>query len=228
MPTPSALSFPPGTRSLSTGLPALDEALPGGGLPLGSLIEISGSPSSGRTSLAFSALAAATRRGEEAAYVDGARSFFAPSARRCGVDLERLLVVRPEAPPRRKAAATMEALEAADALLASRGFVLTVIDLTEAPVSPPAQIAFRLARRAQRAEAVLLALTRPPNGHATLLGSAVSLALRVRRVGFRYLPSPHPPCVLGGVKVRVEIRKSKFAPEGPYVDLALSAAPPLA
>src|SRR5437870_617155 len=54
---------------VATDVPGLDAALRGG-LPRGQLSEIAGPRSSGRTSLLFQVVAAATRRGEIAALVD--------------------------------------------------------------------------------------------------------------------------------------------------------------
>src|SRR4029079_38445 len=66
--TPGALAPPP-DRLAPTGSPELDAAL-GGGLRRGHLSEITGVPSSGRSTLAVDAIAAATDRGEAAALAD--------------------------------------------------------------------------------------------------------------------------------------------------------------
>ena len=58
---------------LSSGVTALDAVL-GGGFPRGSLVELCGPASSGRTSLAFSLLAEATERQQACAFVDVADS----------------------------------------------------------------------------------------------------------------------------------------------------------
>ena len=82
---------------LPTGLGALDR-LQEGGLPRGSLIEVSGRRSSGRFALALAALAAATAAGEPAALVDPADQLDPEGARSAGVVLERLLWLRPDQP----------------------------------------------------------------------------------------------------------------------------------
>src|SRR5947207_375927 len=76
-----------------TGVPGIDRSL-GGGLPRGHLSEIVGRRSSGRTSLVYAALAAATSRGEVAAIVDSTDVFDAVSAAEAGVEFSRLLWVR--------------------------------------------------------------------------------------------------------------------------------------
>jgi hypothetical protein len=68
-----------------------------GGLPRGQVSEVVGPSSSGRTSVAWAALAAATRRGESVALVDTFDRFDPPTAHACGIDLSRLLWVRGQA-----------------------------------------------------------------------------------------------------------------------------------
>jgi RecA/RadA recombinase len=57
-----------------SGVMELDAVL-GGGFPRGSLVELCGPASSGRTSLAFSLLAQATERQEACAFVDPTQGF---------------------------------------------------------------------------------------------------------------------------------------------------------
>jgi len=76
-----------------TGIAELDAAL-GGGFPRGSLVELSGAASSGRTSVALSLLARTTQRQESCAFVDVSDSLDAVSLAAAGVDLPRLLWVR--------------------------------------------------------------------------------------------------------------------------------------
>jgi RecA/RadA recombinase len=75
------------------GVAELDAVL-GGGFPRGSLVELCGSTSSGRTGLAFSLLAQATARQEACAFVDVSDSLDPASLAAAGVDLPRLLWVR--------------------------------------------------------------------------------------------------------------------------------------
>lgn len=77
----------------STGIPELDAIL-GGGFPRGSIVELCGSASSGRTSVSFSLLAKATERQETCAYVDVSDSLDPLSLASAGVDLQRLLWIR--------------------------------------------------------------------------------------------------------------------------------------
>jgi hypothetical protein len=76
--------------------PSLDRALRGG-IPRGQLSEVVGPPSSGRTSLAWAVLAAATGRGEWAALIDTFDRFDPETASAAGLVLSRLLWVRGQA-----------------------------------------------------------------------------------------------------------------------------------
>jgi recombination protein RecA len=76
-----------------SGVTELDAVL-GGGFPRGSLVELCGPASSGRTSLAFSLLAQATERQEACAFVDVSDSLDPVSLAASGVDLPRLLWIR--------------------------------------------------------------------------------------------------------------------------------------
>jgi recombination protein RecA len=75
---------------------ALDTYLQGG-LPAGQLSEVVGPASSGRTTLVWQWMAAATRRGDTVALVDTFDRFDPASAVACGIDLDRLLWVRGQA-----------------------------------------------------------------------------------------------------------------------------------
>jgi hypothetical protein len=81
------------TELQSTGISELD-ALLEGGVPRGSIVELCGAGSSGRTSLTFSLLAKATEQQEACAYVDVSDSLDPMSLASAGVDLRRLLWVR--------------------------------------------------------------------------------------------------------------------------------------
>jgi hypothetical protein len=78
------------------GLATLDARILGG-LPRGHVSELIGPASSGRTSLAWTWLGAATARGESVALVDSFDRFDPASGAACGIDLERLLWVRGQA-----------------------------------------------------------------------------------------------------------------------------------
>jgi hypothetical protein len=106
------------SETLSTGVPTVDNFI--GGLPRGSITEIFGRTSSGRTSLMCSLLGYATTHDEICALVDTSNAF-APTAA-VGVDLDRLLWIR--------CASNLEhAFKATDLLLHAGGFGVVVLDL---------------------------------------------------------------------------------------------------
>lgn len=106
------------SETLSTGVPTVDNFI--GGLPRGSITEIFGRTSSGRTSLMCSLLGYATTHDETCALVDTSNAF-APTAA-VGVDLDRLLWIR--------CASNLEhAFKATDLLLHAGGFGVVVLDL---------------------------------------------------------------------------------------------------
>lgn len=108
-----------------TGLPHLDRLLDGG-LPRGELVELVGRSGSGRFAAALTVLATATRAGEAAVLVDLGDHLTPATAARLGIDLERLLWLRPET--------TGDALAAAETAL-NGGFPLVVLDLGTPPVA---------------------------------------------------------------------------------------------
>jgi hypothetical protein len=109
----------PGPAPLGTGLAALD-ALLGGGLHRGELCELLAPPSSGGTAVLRAALGAATRAGELCALVDPADALDPRGAALAGLDLRRLLWVRP--------GTLGHALRACELLLEAR-FALVALDL---------------------------------------------------------------------------------------------------
>ena len=77
----------------STGLQSLDDLL-GGGLLTGALTVVQGGLTSGRGTLVQRVLASAHQ--EVKVYLDVCGTFDAESAARCGVDQERLVIIRPD------------------------------------------------------------------------------------------------------------------------------------
>ena len=80
---------------ISTGALSLDLALGGKGFPRGRIIEIYGPESSGKTTIALHAVAAAQKQGGVAAFIDAEHALDPSWAKRLGVDLEALLVSQP-------------------------------------------------------------------------------------------------------------------------------------
>jgi hypothetical protein len=126
---PGSLAPPP-ERMAPTGSAELDAAL-GGGLRRGHLSEITGPASSGGTSVAVDAMTAAASRGEAVALVDTCDTFDPASAAARGLDLSRVLWVRPG--PSTGADDASRALKAFSLILQAGGFGLVVLDLAGVP-----------------------------------------------------------------------------------------------
>jgi len=123
------------------GLADVDAAVPGG-FPRGAISELAGGPASGKTAVALSLLAGLGRE-ELFAWVDGRGELYPPAAAARGVDLGRLLIVRPAS-----TGGTTAALWAAEALLGSSAFGAVVIDV---PVARAERGWDAMARRLQAA-----------------------------------------------------------------------------
>jgi recombination protein RecA len=113
-------------QGISTGALSLDIALGGRGLPRGRIIEVFGPESSGKTTVALHAVAAAQKQGGVAAYIDAEHALDPGWARRVGVDLESLLVSQPSS--------AEEALKIAEMLIKSNAVDIIVIDSVAALV----------------------------------------------------------------------------------------------
>jgi hypothetical protein len=148
---------------------ALDTCLHGG-LPRGQLSELAGPRSSGRMTLFLHMVAAATARGEIAAFVDTLDRLDVASAAAAGVELSRLLWIRgqdirdpgfgirdqrhgsglgsrvPEPESR-----IDRALKALNLVLQAGGFGVVAIDLADVPPAALRQIPFTTWLRVQRA-----------------------------------------------------------------------------
>src|SRR5688500_5387848 len=85
---------PAGPPPLPTGWPEVD-ALLGGGFPRRAITEVLGAPASGKTSLTAAMLAPLTQGGAFAAWIDSAARLSPPARAAAGVDLSRVLFVRP-------------------------------------------------------------------------------------------------------------------------------------
>jgi recombination protein RecA len=118
-------------ETISTGSLGLDIALGIGGLPRGRVVEIYGPESSGKTTLALHAVAAAQKAGGVAAFVDAEHALDPIYARKLGVDVDNLIVSQPDTGE--------QALEITDTLVRSNAIDILVIDSVAALV-PRAEI----------------------------------------------------------------------------------------
>src|SRR5512136_179422 len=107
---------------LPCGRAEIEALLPGGGFPRGSICALRGGPASGKTAVALAALREAQREGGLAAFVDGRGELYPPAAEALGIELSRLLLVRPERGGRDAGRAALPGLWAAEVLLGSGAF----------------------------------------------------------------------------------------------------------
>ncbi len=186
---------------LPTGIPPLDRVL-GGGFPTGRVSEVSGPASSGRTSLGLALLARATAAGEFVAWVDWADAFDPVSAEAAGVDLERVLWIRPTE--------LDAALRSADQVLKAGGFALVGMDLarTGASGTERPRIAAsawpRLRKGAAAAGAAVVVLS-----EARVVGAAADLALELDAACPRFAAAPD---WLEGLDTRVALVRNRTGP----------------
>jgi recombination protein RecA len=185
------------------GIEALDRMM--GGLPKGRLSEIVGRRSSGRTALALSVLAAATRRGEAAALVDVDGMLDARGAEAAGIELQRLLWVR--------AGDGKRGLRAADLIARAGGFGVVVLDLGERPPRAPDASWIRLARAAAESHLALVVVSPRP---AARTFAAITLETSRGRPEVTALdraagPSPR---VVRAVESCVQVVRSKLGAPG--------------
>ncbi len=116
---------------ISTGSIGINIALGVGGLPRGRVIEIYGAESSGKTTIAISAIAECQKKGGIAAFVDAEHALDPRYTRALGVNLREMLVSQPDSGE--------QALEIVDTLVKSGTVDLVVIDSVAALV-PKAEI----------------------------------------------------------------------------------------
>lgn len=120
-----------GVQAIPTGSLSLDIATGIGGFPRGRVIEIFGPESSGKTTLALSAVAQAQKLGGVAAFIDAEHALDVNYASRLGVNVEDLLVSQPDTGE--------QALEVAETLVRSGAVDIIVVDSVAALV-PKAEI----------------------------------------------------------------------------------------
>jgi len=118
-------------EAVSTGSLGLDIALGVGGLPRGRVVEIYGPESSGKTTLALTAIAEVQRAGGTAAFVDAEHALDPAYAEKLGVNVNELLVSQPDNGE--------QALEITDMLVRSGAVDMIVVD-SVAALTPKAEI----------------------------------------------------------------------------------------
>ncbi len=179
---PSVLT--PSVRTIcevaATGVAPVDQLLDGG-LPIGTISEITGPASSGRTTITLAFLARRTQEGGVCALIDANDTFDPESAAANGVSLKHLLWVRCRNAPFEKPSSAVrftpsdkkqteekpwprldQAIRATDLLLQGGGFAVIVLDLADEAIEHGRRIPlatwFRFRQAADRTRCSLVVL----------------------------------------------------------------------
>jgi recombination protein RecA len=228
----------PPMAAISTGNVALDRAIGVGGVPRGRLTEVYGPDGAGKTTLALSVIAQAQQAGGTACFIDAEHALDLAWAATAGVDLERLVLCRPEHGE--------QALQVADVLVRSGAVDVLVIDSIAALV-PKAELDGEMGERHAGVQANLLSQAlrklagpiartdtavlvtnqlRQRVGHPGMpvytsggraLGYYASLRLDVRSLG----PVREGGQVVGS-RIRVQVTKNKVAPAWQVAELEVT------
>src|SRR5215469_1383607 len=193
----------------ASGIGDLDALLGTAGVPAGQLTELFGARSSGKTMIALALLAAAMRDGALGALIDPSKSFFAPSAAGAGIDLRRLIVVRPGdgAGVRR----------AADALVRGGACPVVVVDCSESPGALQTHHCARLVGQAEKTSTTLVVVS---NGDLQAVASFASLRLRVHDLTPLWQEGSAGSDRLLGCVASVDVAKSRAIAPGRSVRFA--------
>ncbi len=163
-------------ETATTGIAEIDNLLDGG-LPVGAISEITGSASSGRTSIALAFLARRTQDGNVCAWIDASNAMDPESAAANGISLKHLLWIRCTTLPIEKPTYTMrnmqqdkkhhwtrldQSVRATDLLLQAGGFTAIVLDLADVAIEHgnriPLTTWFRFRQAADRTRCSLVVL----------------------------------------------------------------------
>jgi hypothetical protein len=215
-------------RRLPSGLPLIDD-LTGGGIVRGRISEFFGPIGTGKTSLAMSFAAQATRT-EVAAWIESGDNLDPESMLAAGIEPARMLWVscrkanlsRPfrnavdgngDAPATNRQwrrQMPISNLKAAEWILTAGGFGLVILDFAAAVRFLPQSDALRLARAAERSGAAVIVL-----GERQLCGTfaVFSLALKRRQTCFKR-NHPGSPATFDGQLIEAQVMRNKLGGSG--------------
>ena len=195
---------------IPSGSICLDAALGIGGYPKGRIIEIYGPESSGKTTLALSAIAECQKKGGQAAFVDAEHAIDPLYASRLGVNIDELILSQPDNGE--------QALEIVDMLAASEAVDIIVVDSVAALV-PQAELEGGMSDSNVGAHARLMSKAmRKLAGVLNKSNCTVIFINQLReKVGVIY---GNPEVTTGGralkfyASIRIDIRKAEALKEG--------------
>jgi recombination protein RecA len=221
--------------AIPTGSLDLDEAIGVGGIPRRRITEVYGPDGAGKTTLALSVIAQAQQAGGTACFIDAEHALDLAWAGRVGVDLERLVLCRPEHGE--------QALEVADVLVRSGALDVLVVDSIAALV-PKAELDGEMGERHPGVQANLLSQAlRKLCGRIARAGVAVVVTNQLRqrsgtpgtpvytsggralgyyasiRLDLRAVGQLRDDGQVVGSRVRVEVTKNKVAPAWQVAEL---------
>lgn len=200
-------------ESIPTTLAPFD-ALLGGGLPRGKMVELTGRRGAGRFSIVMAALAAATSMGEAAVLIDLGDHLDPWSAEAAGVDLRRVLWIRPQ---------TLKQAVMSTEMITATGFQLVVLDTGTHPMRGrrvPDASWVRLGRSAEAHGAAMLVSTPYP-----LTGTASEAVVTAGRSRMKWLGRGKSPHVLAGVTLELTLEKHRHRKPGEHTSLSLELLP---
>ena len=197
-------------ETIPSGSLGLDIALGIGGLPKGRVVEIYGSESSGKTTLALHVIAEAQKRGGIAAFIDAEHALDPIYAKKLGVDVNELLISQPDTGE--------QALEITDTLVRSGAVDVLVID-SVAALTPRAEIEGEMGDIHVGLQARLMSQAlRKLTAHISKSGCMVIFINQIRmKIGVLY---GNPETTSGGnalkfyASVRLDIRRIGQIKEG--------------
>lgn len=195
---------------IPSGSICLDAALGIGGYPKGRIIEIYGPESSGKTTLALTAIAECQKKGGQAAFVDAEHAIDPVYASKLGVNIDELILSQPDNGE--------QALEIVDMLAGSEAVDIIVVDSVAALV-PQAELEGGMADSNVGAHARLMSKAmRKIAGVLNKSNCTVIFINQLReKVGVMY---GNPEVTTGGralkfyASIRIDIRKAEVIKEG--------------
>ena len=194
-------------ESIPTTLAPFD-ALLGGGLPRGKMVELTGRR--GRYSIVLAALASATSMGEAAVLVDLGDHLDPQLAEANGVDMQRLLWIRPK---------TMKEAVMSLEMITATGFQLVALDCgarTGRRVPDAAWV--RLGRAAEAHGAAMLISTPWP-----LTGTASEAVVVTEKTRMQWLGRGRSPRLLAGMSVELRLEKHRHMKPGNRTSITFAA-----
>lgn len=200
-------------ESIPTTLAPFDTLL-GGGLPRGKMVELTGRRAAGRFSIVLSALAAATSMGEAAVLIDLGDHLDPQIAEANGVDLRRLLWIRPH---------TLKQAVMSAEMITATGFQLVALDTGLHPMRGrrvPDAAWVRLGRSAEAHGAAMLISTPYP-----LTGTASVGVVVAGRSRAKWLGRGRSPRVLAGIAVDLTLEKHRHLKPGAKATAMLEVLP---